>query len=197
MSPKDAIERLAAGNARFVAGMLEGCRDVPARRAAVADVQYPFAMVLCCADSRVIPELIFDQRLGDLFVCRIGGNILEPAALASFEFALTAVGTPAVLVVLGHQRCSALTESVACVRGGRRPDGPFRTIVDAIAPAVAPGAEIDAIVRANARHVAREAFRRSTVLRDAVAQGRLAVVPAHYAMDSGIVTVLRESASEP
>jgi carbonic anhydrase len=190
MKPQDAIERLTAGNARFVAGMLDGSRDVPARRAAVSDVQHPFAMVLCCADSRVVPELIFDQRLGDLFVCRVGGNILDPAVLGTFEFGITAVESLAVLVVLGHERCSALTESVACIREGRRPEGPFQTIVDAIAPAVAPGAEIDAIVRANAQHVAREAVRRSAPLRDAVAQGRLAVVAAHYAMGTGVVTVL-------
>lgn len=190
MSPDDAIARLMAGNARFVAGTLSASRAVSVRRAAVAASQEPFALVLCCADSRVIPELIFDQGLGDLFVCRVGGNILEPGAQASFEFALTAVGTPAALVVLAHNSCGAITASLPYVRSGRPAGGALQTIVDAIAPAAEPGAELDAVIRANARYVAREAAQRSAVMRDAVAAGRLAIVPAYYSMDDGVVTLL-------
>lgn len=198
MTPEQALARLVSGNARFVAGRVEASHALLERRAEIAEIQQPFALILCCADSRIAPEIVFDQRLGDLFVCRVGGNILEPGALGSFEFAITTVLSPAVLVVMGHQRCSALTASVEAVRSGVPPNGAFRTIADAIAPAVAatPRAGdvtdtyIDAVVRTNATLVAREISARSTIVRDAVAAGRLRVVPAHYSVDSGRVTLL-------
>ena len=199
MTPEQALARLVAGNARFVAGTVEASHALLERRAAVAEIQRPFALILCCADSRIAPEIVFDQSLGDLFVCRVGGNILEPGALASFEFAITAVQTPAILVVMGHQRCSALTASVEAYRSGVRPSGAFSTIADAIAPAVAataPSGEvtdayIDAVVRTNATLVAREVATRSSIVREAVRTGQMRVVPAHYSVDSGRVTLLQ------
>jgi carbonic anhydrase len=203
MTPEEALARLVAGNARFVAGTVEASHALVDRRAAVAEIQRPFALILCCADSRIAPEIVFDQRLGDLFVCRVGGNILEPGALGSFEFAITTVVTPAVLVVMGHQRCSALTASIEAFRSGVESTGAFRTIAEASAPAIAATAHadgvteafIDAVVRTNATLVAREISARSTIVRDAVAAGRMRVVPAHYSVDSGRVTLLPLAAS--
>jgi carbonic anhydrase len=192
MTPDDALARLMAGNARFVAGRPEGNREVAERRAAIAEIQRPYALVLCCADSRIAPELVFDQRLGDLFVCRVGGNILEAGALGSFEFAIETVESTAVLVVMGHQRCSALTASVELLRSGAHPEGAFATIVNAIAPAFAAEAGVDDTIRANARFVAGQIQSRSAVVRDAVASGRLRVVPAYYSVDTGRVALLTE-----
>jgi len=187
-----------AGNATFVSGTLPAPNALAERRAEVAAKQRPFAMVLCCADSRVPPEQVFDQTVGDLFVCRVAGNILEVGALGSFEYAVANIGTPAVLVVLGHQHCGAVTDAIALTKQHQAAPGSIQTIVAAIQPVIAAnpqghlddGAYTEAIVRANARHVAHAAVQRSTIIRDAVTAHKLKVVAARYALDSGRVTLL-------
>jgi carbonic anhydrase len=198
VTPDGALARLMAGNAKFVAGTLEGTRALAERRADVATVQRPFAMVLCCADSRVSPEHVFDQGVGDLFVCRVAGNVLEPAALGSFEYAVANIGSPAVLVVLGHERCGAVSDSIKLLASGTKAPGSIANIVDAIAPAVqatdrgtlSEAAYVEAVVRANARLVAHEALDRSEILRNAVAAHHLKVVAGRYGLASGRVTLL-------
>jgi carbonic anhydrase len=155
-------------------------------------------MVLCCADSRVSPEHVFDQSVGDLFVCRVAGNVLEPAALGSFEYAVANIGTPAVLVVLGHERCGAVSDSIKLLASGTTAPGSIGKIVDAIAPAVhatdrgtlSEGEYVEAVVRANARMVADEAAARSAIIRKAVASHHLKIVAARYGLASGRVTLL-------
>ncbi|HEY5340591.1 MAG TPA: carbonic anhydrase [Candidatus Aquilonibacter sp.] len=198
MTPDQAVSRLMAGNAKFVAGSLEATRALAERRADVADEQRPFAMVLCCADSRVPPEHIFDQSVGDLFVCRVAGNILEPGGLGSFEYAVANIGSPAVLIVLGHQRCGAVTDAIKLVKSHQRAPGSIQTIVAAIEPAITATAQgamseseyTEAVVRSNAKLVARETVARSAILEKAVAAQHLKVVAARYAIDSGHVTLL-------
>jgi len=198
MTPDQALARLMAGNAKFVAGSLEATRALAERRADVANAQRPFAMVLCCADSRVPPEHVFDQSVGDLFVCRVAGNVLEPAALGSFEYAVANIGSPAVLLVLGHQRCGAVTDTIKVVESGGAAPGSIQHIVDAIAPAVkatargssTEGDYTEAVVRTNARMVAHAAVAGSEILRKAIAEHHLKVVSARYALDSGKVTLL-------
>lgn len=198
MTPAQALSRLMAGNAKFVAGSLEATRALTERRTDVANVQRPFAMVLCCADSRVPPEQIFDQSLGDLFVCRVAGNILEPGGLGSFEYAVANIGSPAVLLVLGHQRCGAVTDSIKLIESGERAPASIQTIVAAIEPAIkattrgtrSESEYTEAVVRANAKLVAHEAVARSAIVRKAVAAHHLEVVAARYAIDSGRVTLV-------
>jgi len=198
LTPEQALARLTAGNAKFVAGSLEATRALAERRADVANGQRPFAMVLCCADSRVPPEQIFDQSVGDLFVCRVAGNILEPGGLGSFEYAVANIGSPAVLVVLGHQKCGAVTDSIKLVKSHERAPASIQTIVEAIAPAITATAQgtmseaeyTEAVVRANAKLVAHEAVARSAIIKHAVAAHQLKVVAARYALDSGHVTLL-------
>jgi len=198
ITPDQALARLMAGNAKFVGGTLEATRALAERRADVATKQRPFAMVLCCADSRVPPEHVFDQSVGDLFVCRVAGNILEPAALGSFEYAIANIGSPAVLMVLGHQRCGAVVDSIKILESGDHAPGSIQHIVDDIAPAVkatergslSESDYAEAVVRTNARLVAHAAVARSEIVRKAVAAHHLKVVAARYALDSGHVTLV-------
>jgi carbonic anhydrase len=198
MTPEAALARLLAGNKKFVAGKLEATDALAERRADVANGQRPFAMVLCCADSRVPPEQIFDQTVGDLFVCRVAGNILEPGGLGSFEYAIANIGSPAVLIVLGHQNCGAVTDSIKLVQSHQHAPASIQTIVEAITPAITATAQgtmspreyAEAVVRANAKLVAREAVSRSAIIRKAVGEHHLNVVAARYAIDSGHVTLL-------
>src|SRR5215471_17328988 len=125
----EALQRLKAGNARFAADQ-PSKRDVSkARRAEVAKGQKPFAVVLACADSRVAPELIFDQGLGDIFVLRVAGNISEPAVRGSIEFAIQYVNTP-LIVVLGHESCGAVKAAI----DGSKFDGNLGWLVQRIEP---------------------------------------------------------------
>src|SRR4029434_7919667 len=106
IAPADALKRLMDGNARYVANT-HNERDFSSGRAARVQGQYPFAQILSCADSRVAPELAFDQGPGDLFVMRVAGNIVTPALLASFEYGVQFLGAP-LIVVLGHSGCGAV-----------------------------------------------------------------------------------------
>ena len=108
MNAHNAIELLKAGNARFISGALSPKEDYAEDRKRLAEGQHPFAVVLCCSDSRVAPEIIFDQKLGDLFVIRNAGNVVDDDVLGSIEYAVEHLGTPLV-VVLGHSCCGAVT----------------------------------------------------------------------------------------
>lgn len=198
ITPDEALARLMAGNKKFMAGSLQATNALLERRADVANGQRPFAMVLCCADSRVPPEQIFDQSVGDLFVCRVAGNILEPGGLGSFEYAIANIGSPALLVVLGHQNCGAVTDSIKLVQSHQRAPASIQAIVEAIRPAVTATAQgtmsageyTEAVVRANAKLVAHETVARSAIVKKAVGEHHLKVVAARYALDSGHVTLL-------
>jgi carbonic anhydrase len=155
-----------------------------ARRAEVAAGQQPVAVVLTCADSRVAPELVFDQGLGDLFVCRVAGNIVTPEVLGSVEYAVANFGC-ALVVVLGHQRCGAVTDTLELVKAGERAPGSVQTIVDAIAPNVDADRSVDEGVRANAR-AAADRLRESPALGDEVVH----VAAALYSLDTGGVELL-------
>src|SRR5262249_25887632 len=151
----------------------------------VATGQQPFAMVLACADSRVPPEHIFDQGLGDLFVCRVAGNIAEPGMLGSFEYAAEHFHTP-LLVVVGHQRCGAVAATVELAAKGGKAPGNIQRLVAAIKPAVAATKRgslsddqyVEAVVETNARLMALAARRHSSILNHAVQEKKLQIVPA-------------------
>jgi carbonic anhydrase len=197
LSPQAAINRLLAGNARFVAGRLTGGNGVVARRKKVAPGQSPFAVVLTCADSRLAPEYVFDQRLGDVFVVRVAGNIVDDDILGSIEYAVEHFHTSAV-VVLGHQRCGAVTDTVELVQHHKRAPEHIQHLVDAIAPAVratkrgslSEDEYIEAVIKTNARLVAQAIPAQSASLRKDVGAGTLRVVPARYSLDSGRVALI-------
>jgi carbonic anhydrase len=189
VSANDVWAALMAGNARFVSGKTQS-HDVVSLRRKLASSQSPSAIILSCSDSRVGPELIFDQSLGDLFVVRTAGNIAGPVALGSIEYAVDHLHSP-LLVVLGHQKCGAV--NAAC-SGEKMPSANLEAIVDKINPAVArakshanAGDLVEAAIKENVHQSAQDLLANSAIIREAVASGKLRVVEAEYELDTGKV----------
>lgn len=182
-----ALARLKAGNARFASGKLSHPHQSPARRRKLAEGQRPFAIILGCADSRTAPEVVFDQGLGDLFVVRTAGNVVDDVALGSIEYAAEHLGA-SLIVVLGHENCGAVK---ATLDGGKLP-GHLPAIAKAIRPAVKASANrkgdaLDNAVLENARLEAERVARSKLILRKLVEQGKVSVVAARYDLDTGRV----------
>ncbi len=188
MKQEEILSRLETGNARFVEDKLDGQLQDKVRRTALTGGQKPFAIVLSCADSRVVPELAFDTGLGELFVIRVAGNIANSSSIASIEYAVAHLGTE-VIVVMGHQSCGAVT---AAVQGG---DNGYNLnhLLSHITPAIhaaGDGATVEDVVRKNAEMTGQELQNRSAIIRDAVAAGKVKIVPAYYHLDTGRVDFL-------
>ena len=147
---KQALDLLKAGNARFVSGALAPKDDYATLREQLSTGQHPFAVVLCCSDSRVAPEIIFDQKLGDLFVIRNAGNIVDEEVLGSIEYAVEHLVTPLV-VVMGHASCGAVT---ATCQGGDLP-GHILDLAKRIKPSINLGCCIDDNASRHARKMAQ------------------------------------------
>jgi carbonic anhydrase len=180
---------LVAGNRRFVAGQPRARTLAPLRRE-LARAQHPHVVVLGCSDSRVSPSLVFDQTVGDLFEIRTAGNVADPIALGSIEYAVEHLHTP-LLLVLGHDKCGAV---VAAVSGETMPSPGLAAIVARIAPAVARvrgqasgDALVAAAVEANVHQSARDLLEASAILRRHVEGGQLTVAKALYRLPTGEV----------
>jgi carbonic anhydrase len=192
VAPAAAYHRLLDGNDRFAHGALAPARDVAHERTALAGSQQPFAIVLSCSDSRVPPELVFDQGLGDLFVVRVAGNVASPEAQASIEYAIAQLGAQ-LIVVLGHDSCGAVKAAVttppATSAGSPALDGLLATIRANVGPM--PEGTTDPLFHAaavrNVDAVAATLEQHSTIVHDAVASGRLRIVHAIYALGTGRV----------
>ncbi len=188
-SPSAALKKLMAGNQRFVQHQPIYPDQTAARLKEVAQAQSPFATVLTCADSRVPVEILFDQGIGDIFDVRVAGNIATPAVIGSIEYAVELLGTP-VLMVLGHERCGAVT---AAVQNEPLP-GDISAFVDAILPALKgvnteSGDAVDNAVAANVAYQI-EQLQRSELIKARVRSGKLKVVGGRYDLDTGTVTML-------
>lgn len=191
ISPDAGLAKLLAGNARFAKGGVSHPNQGSARRAEVAKGQKPFAIVVGCSDSRTSPEIVFDQGLGDVFVTRLAGSIVDDAALGSIEYGVDHLGS-SVIVVLGHERCGAVD---AAMKGGKAP-GKIGSVVKPILPAVnavkkSATPTLDAAIDENARRTAASLTARSRILSDRVNAGTLKIVAARYDLDSGRVTLVR------
>jgi len=176
-----------SGNRRYVRGEMLHPHQGASRRDAVAGGQNPFAVVVGCADSRVPPEILFDQGIGDLFVIRVAGNVVDDFVLGSVEYAVAHLGTPLVMVI-AHTSCGAVT---AIVEGGSH-DGAIGSLIAAIAPAVeevrgAPGDLLSNAISRNAER-AVEALCASPIVTDARDRGALRVMAACYDLASGTVS---------
>jgi carbonic anhydrase len=190
MTADQALARLIEGNERFKRGE---ARFPTVQKEVLADLakgQQPYATILGCSDSRVPPELVFDQDLGDIFVIRTAGQVVGDLELGSIEYAVEHLGTP-LIVVLGHERCGAVT---AAVKGGDA-EGHIPAIVKAIEPAVAeskaePGDAVDNAVRANVRDVVRKLRATDPILSHFAHDGKLKVVGGRYDLDTGKVEML-------
>ncbi|MGA7933357.1 MAG: carbonic anhydrase [Kovacikia sp.] len=189
VSAEKALQLLMEGNQRYVSHKLAHPHGDQKRLLEVAKGQHPFAIILGCADSRVSPELLFDQGLGDLFVVRVAGNILNDAVLGSIEYAAEHLAVPLVMV-LGHERCGAVS---AAVDGGKVPSH-IDSLVNAIQPAVArvkgkPGDLLDNAVRANVQMVV-EQMKVSEPIADLVSSKKLKIVGGRYDLDMGNVEII-------
>ena len=185
MNHQDALERLKAGNARFVEDKLDGKLQCSERRESLTGGQQPFAIVLSCADSRVVPELAFDTGLGEIFVVRVAGNVANTSSMASIEYAVAHCGSK-LIVVLGHEACGAVNAAVAGGDNGYN----LNHLLSHIAPALAAcgaDAAVATIVKKNAELTAEELKSRSKIIGDAVASGDVKIVPAYYNLGSGKV----------
>lgn len=189
ISSAEALKRLAEGNQRYVVGNTAHPNQTIDRRKEVVGGQNPFAVVLTCSDSRVPPEILFDQGIGDLFVIRNAGNILDDIVIGSIEYAVEHLGVKLV-VVLGHQFCGAVT---AASQGGEAP-GHIHSVVEAIQPAVekAKGQAGDLVVnaiRANVDLVTDQLASSEPIMAEFVKGHGLKVVGAIYNLETGAVEV--------
>jgi carbonic anhydrase len=193
LTGKQVWQRLIAGNMRFVQGLFQG-RNLLDLRRTLAQGQQPEAAVLCCSDSRVPAEIIFDQSLGDLFVVRTAGLVLEPTSIGSLEYAVAHLHVP-LLVLKGHEGCGAVT---AAVTHPENDEGHISAIVQQIAPAAAQARLTgkdgpDLVEEATEQHLkALEATlrRESKIIGAALDQGRLDLIVAKYLLHSGRVELL-------
>lgn len=179
-----ALAKLKEGNLRFATSKVSNGKPISERRAETAQTQHPFAIIVGCADSRTAPELVFDQNLGDLFVVRTAGNLVDDHALGSIEYAVAHLGSR-LIVVLGHTRCGAVT---AALESDHAP-GHIESLVRDIQPAVKavkgkPGDPLPAAITENAREVAAQ-IKAKAALGDLSHDVR--IVYAVYDLDSGKV----------
>jgi len=185
-----ALRELKAGNERHVAKQYQHPNQTAARQRELAADQHPRAIILSCADSRVAPEIILDQGLGDLFDVRVAGNVAADPEIASIEYAAAHLHTP-LLVVMGHQKCGAVT--AAAGNGEAESHLPF--LLALIRPAVErakgePGDLVDNAVRLNVENVVRQLRASTPLLAELVAHGGLTVTGAVYSLDTGRIAWL-------
>lgn len=171
VSPSEGLQLLLQGNERYVLGTSVHCNNHFARRAELAGYQHPFAMVLGCADSRVPPEIVFDQGLGDIFTVRVAGNIADANAIGSFEYAVLHFA-PSVLVVLGHDSCGAVSATIDAVKTNSTAPSHIASIVNALKPAVdaalhEPGDTLRNAINTNVKDVAHALKASSSVIAEA------------------------------
>ena len=190
-NPMTAWKALKEGNQRFVEGEPKHPSQSIEHRASLAAEQKPTAVVFGCADSRVAAEIIFDQGLGDMFVVRTAGHVVDSAVLGSIEYAVTVLGVP-LIVVLGHDSCGAVGATLAALDQGQVPGGYVRDVVERVTPSILLGRR-DGLTRVDefeARHVVetgQQLLSRSTAITEAVREGTLGIVGLTYHLSDGKV----------
>ncbi|VVB70544.1 Carbonic anhydrase [uncultured archaeon] len=192
VTAEEAQAMLMEGNARFASGNVTHPDQSAERREELVSGQHPFAVVVGCSDSRVPPEVLFDQGLGDIFVIRTAGQALDDVAIGSIEYAVEHLSVPLVLV-LGHDSCGAVT---AAVKGGEVP-GHLVSLVDFIKPAVDEARNssndselLNNSIDINIKNIVEELRTSKPILSEKIEKGELKVVGARYHLDSGEVEIL-------
>ena len=191
--PAEAISRLKDGNGRYTNGNQQHPRQSTEQRVESIKSQHPFATIVSCSDSRVPPEIVFDQGLGDLFIVRVAGNVINDEGLGSVEYSVDHLGTRLILV-LGHQSCGAVKAARETIAAKGKAPGHIESLVRAIKPAVEATAkdDLETTVKANVKNVVN-ALRSSTpILKPKVDSGELRVLGAYYSLDTGAVSFLDE-----
>jgi carbonic anhydrase len=194
-NPVTAWKALKEGNERFVAGKPEHPSQSVEHRASLAGGQKPTAVLFGCADSRVAAEIIFDQGLGDMFVVRTAGHVIDSAVLGSIEYAVTVLNVP-LIVVLGHDSCGAVKATLTAIDDGAVPGGYVRDVVERVTPSILLGRR-DGLSRVDefeARHVGETVTQlraRSTAIAERLDAGTVAIAGVTYHLADGRA-VLRE-----
>lgn len=208
MTPAQAWTALQEGNARFVSGEVEHPSQSVDRRAEVSTSQHPFAVLFGCSDSRVAAEIIFDRGLGDMFVVRTAGHVVDTTVIGSIEYGVEVLSAP-LIVVLGHDSCGAVAAAREALVTGERPPGMIRAVVDRVIPSIvtrAPtrtgqavgtgtGFELEVpeaaeLGREHLRGTVQMLSSYSQMLAQAVAEGRCAIVGAEYTLADGRVSAV-------
>ncbi|HEY8720691.1 carbonic anhydrase [Pengzhenrongella sp.] len=199
MTPAQAWAVLREGNARFVSGEMEHPSQSVERRTEVSVEQTPLAVLFGCSDSRVAAEIIFDQGLGDLFVVRTAGHVLDTTVVGSIEYGVDLLHTPLV-VVLAHDGCGAVAAAMTALTTGELPRGFVRAIVDRVIPSIVGLGEggvgsllsLDAAAlgREHARHTVQMLQDYSAGLSEAISEGRCAIVGLEYTLADGRVSLV-------
>lgn len=207
LTPAQAWSELMAGNARFVTGQMEHPSQGVEHRAELSAAQNPFAVIFGCSDSRVAAEIIFDRGLGDLFVVRTAGHVVDTTVIGSIEYGVDVLNAPLV-IVLGHDSCGAVGAAAEALATGQMPSGFVRAVVDRVIPSIVhlpeagpdggPGAGTGpALVptaavlgREHVRHTVQMLQSYSAGLSTAVAEGRCAIVGLEYALAEGRVRLV-------
>ncbi|HEY9528739.1 MAG TPA: carbonic anhydrase [Anaerolineales bacterium] len=189
----EALQRLMEGNERYVANKSTDLNESQSRRAELAQGQNPFATIFSCVDSRVPPELVFDRGLGDLFVIRTAGHVIDNAVLGSLEFGVAELKIP-LLMVLGHEKCGAVKATVEAVEKNATAEGDINWLVEGIRPAVEEvksqsGDLLDNAVKANVT-LTVERLKGSAILSEALEKSELQIVGGRYDLDTGMVEIL-------
>jgi carbonic anhydrase len=191
VAPAEAIAKLKEGNGRYTSGNLQHPGQTTDRRTELAKSQHPFAIILSCSDSRVPPEIVFDQGLGDLFVVRVAGNVIDDHALGSIEYAVDHLGAR-LIVVLGHQSCGAVKAAKETIAAKGKAPGHIQSLVTAIQPAVEATVkgDLEATVEANVKNVVQAVRTSTPILKPKVDSGEVQVIGGYYSLDTGAVAFL-------
>lgn len=191
MTGNEALNTLIAGNARFCEGKSIHPNQTAEKRTELTKGQCPFAVILCCSDSRVPPEIIFDQGLGDIFIIRVAGNIADDIIIGSIEYAVEHLNAPLVMV-LGHEKCGAAD---ATVKGEKAP-GKIESIIEKIKPALdaarkEKGDLLTNTILANIKQSVNIITKSEPVISEKIKAGKLKVAGAVYHLESGKVGLLK------
>ncbi|MCW1250012.1 carbonic anhydrase [Acaricomes phytoseiuli] len=189
LSPAQAWERLSAGNQRFIQGISDHPHQDALRRESLVAAQHPFAVVFGCSDSRLAAEIIFDLGLGDVFVVRTAGQVIDLAVLGSLEYSVAQLGVP-LIVVLGHDHCGAVTATTEAIDSGQMPSGFLRNLVERITPSVLAsqregGQSVNDHMVEHIKQTAGRLVESSPVIAQAVAAEELAVIGLAYHLEEG------------
>ena len=195
-NPQDALARLMAGNARFDSGEVLSQGQDATRRAAVSDTQTPYAVILSCSDSRVAPEIVFDDGIGDLFIARVAGNTATtPLVQGTIEYAISSLGS-VLIMVLGHENCGAVKAALGSVHGDPPPPGQIGAFVEPIIPAaqsvqsLPSDQQLNAAIQQNARNQCALLKSLQPIIAPEISSGKVNVVAAEYELVSGKVLLL-------
>lgn len=182
MKPAEALKLLIEGNKRYVEDQLTHPNHTSDRRDEVTEGQSPFAIIMGCSDSRVPPEIIFDQGIGDLFIVRVAGNVVGPVELGSIEYSAKYLGSSLILV-MGHESCGAVT----AVFKGKTED--IEDVANLIKPAIKQAKDVEAAIKDNVRWIVGQ-LKKNSLIKSLIASGKIDVVGSYYHLGTGKVEVI-------